>query len=341
MLYLKKLTDLFMKNLFHSCIFILLSTIVWAISFAAIEPVELGITKHVFTIKGVHGAIYAIPTGTIQIKHCHFENCLDDDTSYPLRLLRILFAHEKHNERLPIYTYLIDHPEGKFLVDAGGDRKWNDDQSWSCDRRSKFVAKTLADVQVPENKDLVSQLNSLNIEPKQINSVIITHLHFDHTGALKELDLPTYVGGADLDASGKIGAVTCKYLDGVNLLAVESLLNDQKDVEQKLGDKLFGPSISLTTDGNLRIYLTPGHTPGSLSLNLNTDQGQIWFIGDITFSDSSILSDSKVSGMHFNIKQVRKTHENLRIIQSNEKSLFIPSHDKLISKKIESFLNGK
>lgn len=82
---------------------------------------ELEVTRHEFTVSGKKGAIYAIPSGTIQIKHCHYENCLSEGAPYPFRLIRIFFASEPHDEKLPIYSYLIDHPEGLFLVDGGGD----------------------------------------------------------------------------------------------------------------------------------------------------------------------------------------------------------------------------
>lgn len=302
---------------------------------------ELKISKHPFTINGREGAIYAIPTGTIQIKHCHFANCLDEDSSYPARLIGIFFSRKPHGERLPIYTYLIDHPEGRYLVDAGGDPLWNDNDSWQCDKRSKFASRILADVQVPQKEDLISQIKSLGFNPQDIKSVVITHLHFDHTAALKQLNLPTYIGGADLEAAGKIGAVTCKYLDGVDLIKTEPLLTERPASEKKLGDTLFGRSLSLTSDDSLRVYSTPGHTPGSLSIKLSTDQGQIWFIGDITFSDAAILQNSKVAGMHFNIPQIRQIHDKLRVLLNMEKSIVVPSHDKLISKKLNSFFEQK
>ncbi len=294
-------------------------------------------SEHRFTSNGRPIKVFAIPTGTIQIKHCHHSNCLRDNSSYPRRFLEILFSRKVHEERLPIYAYLIDHPDGRFLVDAGGDKNWNDDASWSCDRRARFVSRRLADVQTPSGTDLVSQLQSLGYDKTKISAAIITHLHFDHTASLPELEVPAYVGGKDLEAAGIIGAVTCKYFDGVKTIQAERLLQPRPEAERTEGDRLFGDSLSLTSDGNLRIYSTPGHTPGSLSISLNTDQGEIWFIGDTTFDDTAIEPDSKVAGMHFDIRQVRGLHEKLRRMLATQRSLLVPSHDKEISSKLRRF----
>ncbi len=296
------------------------------------------VSQHDFTIGGRSATVYAIPTGTIQIKQCHFSNCLDEGTSYPARLIRIFFSRTAHSERLPIYTFLIRHPDGYFLVDAGGDRLWNDDESWRCDTRSRIASRALADVQVPQNEDLLGQLRTLGVSPKEIHSVVVTHLHFDHTASLRELDLPTFVGGADIEAAGKIGAVPCRFLDGVKILDAAKMTSEPPSDLQDLGDSLFGPSVFLTTDGSLRIYSTPGHTPGSLSIRLRTDQGDLWFIGDISFSDSSVSPESEVSGMHFSIPGIRDLHAKLSVMVRERSSLLVPSHDKNVSEKIDTFI---
>ena len=144
-----------------------------------------------------------------------------------------------------------------------------------------------------------------------------------------------------MEAAGKIGAVTCKYLDEVDLIKTEGLLVERPAEQKEIGDVLFGSSLSLSSDGSVRVYSTPGHTPGSLSVKLSTDQGQVWFIGDITFSDEAILPNSKVAGMHFNIPQIRKIHDKFRVLLGMETSMIVPSHDKHISRKLGAFFDKK
>lgn len=248
------------------------------------------------------------------------------------RFLEILFTRKVHEERLPIYVYLIDHPDGRFLVDAGGDKNWNDDATWNCEQSSRFISQRIADVRVPPGVDLVSQLRAIGYDRTKISAAVITHLHFDHTASLPELGVPAYIGGKDLESAGMIGAVTCKYFDGVNTIQADSLIKPRPDAEKTEGDRLLGASFALTSDGALRIYSTPGHTPGSLAVSLNTDQGEIWFIGDTTFDDALIQPDSIVAGMHFDIGQIRDLHDKLRRIFAAKRSLLVPSHDREIAK---------
>jgi|GEM_PF-6492171 len=42
---------------------------------------ELNPSGHSFTSNGRPIKVFAIPTGTIQIKHCHYSNCLSDSNS--------------------------------------------------------------------------------------------------------------------------------------------------------------------------------------------------------------------------------------------------------------------
>ena len=75
--------------------------------------------------------------------------------------------------RFPVYSILIDHPEGRILVDSGFD----------CDQVTKVlpVEKPMqsADQTVP------GALRLLGLEPKDIDVVVNSHFHFDHVGGNK------------------------------------------------------------------------------------------------------------------------------------------------------------
>jgi hypothetical protein len=57
-----------------------------------------------------------IQTGTVSIRPHH--HCGEDGHG-PIRRKWEMMRDKQWIENLPIYTYLIDHPEGNFLIDSG------------------------------------------------------------------------------------------------------------------------------------------------------------------------------------------------------------------------------
>ncbi len=291
-------------------------------------------------VQGKPLKLTAINTGSIQIKQCHLENCKDEDSSFPRRLISILLDSTPAPKRLPILTYLIQHPEGNFLIDTGADPDWNNEKSWECSARSHFAAKRIADVQYQETNSFIQELRDLGVLDA-LHGIIITHAHFDHTGNLRNLKAQQYIiGKGDIDNHDKIGAVKCKYLEGLPLTeAPFAAPNDQ--VSDPYAKSLRSTPVYLTKDRSLRYYVSPGHTPGSIVVVQSTSQGDMVFVGDITFSGKDIKADSTVAGMHFNIPQIREAHRALRELQTTQRLVLLPSHDEEISHRMNRFILRK
>lgn len=62
---------------------------------------------------------------------------------------------------MPVYCYLIEHGKGLVLVDTG---------MWDMDQCS-----------VKEGEDIVSQLEKLGYQAADVDFVVMTYLHIDHT----------------------------------------------------------------------------------------------------------------------------------------------------------------
>jgi general nucleoside transport system permease protein len=95
--------------------------------------------------------------------------------------------------RIPAYSILIEHAEGRFLIDTGYDYD--------------HVMKALAFEKPQQTKDqtMPGALKLLGLEPKDIDVIFNTHFHFDHCGGNKYLpgcqeDLPQARGAAGLQA---------------------------------------------------------------------------------------------------------------------------------------------
>jgi glyoxylase-like metal-dependent hydrolase (beta-lactamase superfamily II) len=81
----------------------------------------------------------------------------------------------------PIYAYLIEHPEGLLLVDTGDTARKSDRDYLG--RLNPIRSST--DIRVAPEEQVGPQLNAMGIRSKDVRTVIMTHLHHDHTGGLR------------------------------------------------------------------------------------------------------------------------------------------------------------
>src|SRR3984893_13455239 len=75
--------------------------------------------------------------------------------------------------RFPVYSVLIEHPEGLFMFDTGYD----------LDLVNEMLPFELPE-QTPE-QTVPGQLAKCGFAPADIDAVINSHLHFDHCGGNK------------------------------------------------------------------------------------------------------------------------------------------------------------
>jgi glyoxylase-like metal-dependent hydrolase (beta-lactamase superfamily II) len=106
---------------------------------------------------------------------------------------------------------------------------------------------------------------------KEIKSIVLTHMHFDHIGGSETFAKAT---GARIFISEKDGEFVRKK--DKRSTAFESSFSDMPDIDMsplKEGDEI----------GPLRVIETPGHTSGSICLY--EPEEKLLFTGDTVFAD--------------------------------------------------------
>jgi len=103
-----------------------------------------------------------------------------------------------------------------------------------------------------------------------INTIVLTHCHFDHTAHIKEI---THM---------------CKAKVAIHRADATGLLDEMRCLSMHFGARAPGivPDIMLAegdTIGTLRVLHTPGHTPGSICLYAEEDR--VLISGDTVFAD--------------------------------------------------------
>jgi len=165
---------------------------------------------------------------------------------------------EIHTIKLGISNCYLIRDKGTILVDAGVPGKFN-----------KFIKK----------------LKSLNIEPEEIEAVIITHCHWDHVGCLKEIKNQTgakvsvHKNEKDLLEKGELsvppGVTRWGKIMGILLKGLgRKTSTEPNKVDMVIDDE--GASLQeFGIPGN--ILFTPGHSLGSVSVIMDSGEA---FVGD-------------------------------------------------------------
>ena len=132
--------------------------------------------------QGKEVKVHAIQTGLISVK----TNFLTRKGSGILSKVNILLGHH-FADFMPIWAWVIEHPEGIFLIDTGDIEEADHKAFYKHENlNSKFNLLAMANKRKINKADEINnQLAKINISPEQVSKVILTHLHGDHTDGLK------------------------------------------------------------------------------------------------------------------------------------------------------------
>jgi N-acyl homoserine lactone hydrolase len=109
-----------------------------------------------------------------------------------------LFTSQRWTPPLAINVYVIEHARGLLLFDTGQDRASVTDDDYSPGGLTRLVYDRLARFDIGEQDTLTAQLGMLGYAPADVGTAIVSHLHQDHIGGLRELrDAEVLVSAAE------------------------------------------------------------------------------------------------------------------------------------------------
>ena len=227
---------------------------------------------------GAVKAVSVISTGTVRIRPEH---------PYGSRkpLYWWLLTSRRWTPPRPINVYVIEHAKGLILFDTGQDRASVTDDAYFPGGVTGYMYHRLARFDIGQDDTLTAQLATLGYTPADVDTAIVSHLHQDHIGGLRELT------GSELLVSAAEWAELSKpapELRGFlrNHIELPGISWRQVSLEPTSDPALapFTESLDVMGDGSLMLLPTPGHTAGSVSLLIRrVHRPPLLLAGDLTY----------------------------------------------------------
>lgn len=204
-----------------------------------------------------------------------------------------ILANEPGRFKLPIPSFLIEHPKGRAIFDTGLHRDLQRDSSRLGPLAKIFTARYQA------GEDLAARLAQRGVEPNRVDYLINSHLHFDHVG-----------GNADVP-NAKLVVQRREWEASKDPEQVRR--NGYNSADFDLGHQLqlIDGEYDLFGDGSVACIPTYGHTAGHQSLRVRTDGGEYVLTADSCYMRKS-LEKMVLPPFAFNYDAMREVIERFR-----------------------------
>jgi glyoxylase-like metal-dependent hydrolase (beta-lactamase superfamily II) len=247
--------------------------------------------------------IRAIQTGTLAIKQRQLRA---RGTGRRRRLSLLL--DRSWTAPLPIYAWLVEHPEGLIVIDTG-------ETSQAAESFTPGLRES-----VRPDEEIGMRLQAVRINPHDVRWVILTHLHMDHCDGLHYFPrAQVLVSKREVDErrgpSGQVAGYHSAALPRTRPVA--------------FADGPVGPfpaSETLTRAGDVVLIPTPGHTAGHLSVIVRDGDTSLFFAGDATYSEE-LLIERALDGSAVDEAAWYQTVDRILDYAHEQPTVYLPAHD--------------
>jgi N-acyl homoserine lactone hydrolase len=224
----------------------------------------------------------------------------------------------------PCLAYVLRHRDaGVMLVDTG----LHPDASTDLRKDFGFAMSLLFSDMRPAPISFVEQLRAVRVQPEEVERVVMTHLHVDHTGGMRLLPNATFLCiRREWSAAHRRLAAASGYA-GRHFPAASRMQLLDYDQQGERYD-VFSQTIDLVGDGSIRLIFTPGHTPGHQSVLLRLDDGRtVLLVGDAAYTVRSIDEELLPMITANDAESLRSLHELNAFAEAHPEAILVPSHD--------------
>ena len=140
-------------------------------------------------------------------------------------------------------------------------------------------------IDMPEGATLAAQMRTAGLDPGDVKRVVLSHLHYDHTGGIADFPNATVVISQAEKAWVDGGVSKTDFVDVEALSGMSTWQVVDYRVEKPLATLLA--AHDLVGDGSILTVDLSGHTPGSTGLVVRTADAPILLTGDAAWTQKS------------------------------------------------------
>lgn len=198
---------------------------------------------------------------------------------------------------LPLQCFLIEHRNGLVLFDTGIDPAIVFDSSYIKQAIGRFLLPRIFKLRVNEDDRIDHVLKQRGFNAGDIQTAVISHLHFDHVGGIAQ------VPQADLLVNAREWAILSEPHPEQEWILREHIEIPSAKWRQITFEPTDDPLFEgfegihdVAGDRSMILLPTPGHTAGSLSMLIRREGWDpILLVGDLTY-ETELLDHNIVPG---------------------------------------------
>jgi glyoxylase-like metal-dependent hydrolase (beta-lactamase superfamily II) len=237
--------------------------------------------------------------------HCGYER-------FPNAIFEPSHPDPGAQREIPYFFFLIDHPRGKILFEAGPHPKLISDPTGHLGPEAGSWG-----IDVTPEDDARAKLAAIDVVPEEISHIIVSHLHYDHAGGLVSFPhAKLHLQKAEYGFARKPPL----YQEGL-FVPAEFDFPAERFVFYEREHDLFG-------DGSLVLIPTPGHTPGHQSLIVRLSGGNYILAADAIYEPEFLnIANLPAGNLVWCADEMVNSRLLLQTLCKEEPAVLIATHD--------------
>ena len=262
-------------------------------------------------------------TGTVEVPP-HFLEGKGSGRMAELRMLGLATPRSRWL-RIPVPAFLIRHPTaGAVMVDTGLHPSVVAKPAANLGRTTAWFSRP----EVEPGEDVATQLRNRDIDPRKVETVLMTHLHLDHSSGISEFPNATFViaeeewRAATTDPRPALQGYRHSHYD--YLFDYRTIDFDGRGISSYAS---FGRSFDLFGDGSVRLVYTPGHSAGHCSVVAHLRDNDFVIAGDAIYTFDQ-LHGGAPPPRPLDFHRWRRSLTELQLFHRNyPDATIVPGHD--------------